>query len=302
MLQQILKDMYIDPDVLEALNEDQKKILFLKMRQEQVRRWKEREEKLDKEGASSVFFKPKPKKASTKNVSWLLGKDGDVHVCIIGELQNNTDHIFSGLGERKVVGTLNKRIQTDHQRSSLLNKKPTSETKTKENIPSAQEDGIQLQFKGILNHSNSDPQPFSLQEIPKEDHQLPSMQAQKEEDTETSVIDLNECGLLYRPHLRHSESQSIAMRLKPADTQEDRSDKSKEFQVVPVAKRSDPENGREESKPASNNSFTRGRVAELTKNFNGLHVPTGKNTLSRIKPPVPNKPAHLQLMSSSVFR
>lgn len=64
MLQQILKDMYIDPDVLEALNEDQKKTLFLKMRQEQVRRWTEREEKLEREGGDK---RTKPKKGNHAN-------------------------------------------------------------------------------------------------------------------------------------------------------------------------------------------------------------------------------------------
>ncbi|KFZ51209.1 SH2 domain-containing protein 4A [Podiceps cristatus] len=81
MLKQILSDMYIDPDLLAELSEEQKQILFFKMRQEQIRRWEEREAAVDK--ASSK--KPPPRKANGKSVTWKLGADNDVWVWVMGE-------------------------------------------------------------------------------------------------------------------------------------------------------------------------------------------------------------------------
>ncbi|XP_042181869.1 SH2 domain-containing protein 4A isoform X2 [Oncorhynchus tshawytscha] len=83
MLAQILQEMWVDPEVLEALSEDQKRILFLKMREEQVRRWKEREEKDERERRSREHARSK--KGHSKSVRWLLGRDGDVSVSVIGE-------------------------------------------------------------------------------------------------------------------------------------------------------------------------------------------------------------------------
>ncbi|XP_044226967.1 SH2 domain-containing protein 4A isoform X1 [Thunnus albacares] len=145
MLQQILKDMYIDPDVLDALNEDQKKTLFLKMRQEQVRRWKEREEKLDREGGDAECKRTKPKKANSKNVSWLLGRDGDVAVIVIGEVDElSSKFICSGLGEKKAPSLQN---NTYHQ-TILKSRKTTEPVRTeRENLPPKTQPGISLNLK-----------------------------------------------------------------------------------------------------------------------------------------------------------
>ncbi|KFO79340.1 SH2 domain-containing protein 4B, partial [Cuculus canorus] len=84
MLQQILRDMYIDPELLAELNEEQKQILFYKMREEQLRRWKEREEKARLEEAM-LRKTARRKQSNGKHVQWLRGKDGEVWVWVMGE-------------------------------------------------------------------------------------------------------------------------------------------------------------------------------------------------------------------------
>ncbi|KAM9795615.1 uncharacterized protein ACB057_010489 [Neosynchiropus ocellatus] len=92
MLAKILEEMWVEPAVLEALSEEQKRILFLKMREEQVRRWREREEREGPDVCS------RPKKAAGKHVSWLLGRDGDISVSVIGE---RDEPRASGLPQRR---------------------------------------------------------------------------------------------------------------------------------------------------------------------------------------------------------
>lgn len=55
-----------------------------------------------------VFFLS-PFVANSKSVSWLLGRDGDVQVIVIGEMDElkSSKIMYSGFGERKTASVLN---------------------------------------------------------------------------------------------------------------------------------------------------------------------------------------------------
>ncbi|XP_072280231.1 SH2 domain-containing protein 4B [Pyxicephalus adspersus] len=110
MLQQILRDMYIDPDLLAELNEEQKQILFYKMREEQIRRWNEWDKILDKE-ESKLKIKAKFQHNNSKHIKWLRGADGEVWVWIMGEAQG--DKLYEQIAEELMAERARQQAQRE---------------------------------------------------------------------------------------------------------------------------------------------------------------------------------------------
>ena len=86
MLQQILETMWVDPEILEELDEDQKQILFSKMRQEQLRKWRLREESFSHDEPDHLKMCQKTNsKSPKKSVRFLLNDEGEPLVVAIDD-------------------------------------------------------------------------------------------------------------------------------------------------------------------------------------------------------------------------
>lgn len=317
MLQQILKDMYIDPDVLDALNDEQKTTLFLKMREEQVRRWKEREEKLEREP-----LKPKPKTAHGKSVSWLLGRDGDVHVAVIGEVDElkSSKIIYSGFGERKTSSVLhNSHNHPGALKSNLTNRTSAEPVRSgRENLPPKGHSGVELNFKENIDkelRTLAPPQVPRDGEMPPSHLEYVSHQPQESRGDAESGQSQKDTAILSSiwPHLRscpltpsapsspaHTDTESRTTnqlpdtsRLRPQDTPKPQINRGKDFRVVAASKRMFSMDVGSEVKEES--CLGRGRVAQLMKTFSvSGESPSSQATPHANKPPIPDKPSHLR--------
>lgn len=75
--------MWVDPEILAGLDEEQKQTLFCKMREEQVRKWKIWDQQVGSEKL------PVKNRNIKKSVNFLQGSDGEPWVWVMGEHEND---------------------------------------------------------------------------------------------------------------------------------------------------------------------------------------------------------------------
>jgi len=81
ILRNIIQEMYVDPEILTELDDEQKQILFFKMREEQINRYWLFESEWEKKAPEQVA----KKNANGKRVQWLQDEHGEPWVWIMGE-------------------------------------------------------------------------------------------------------------------------------------------------------------------------------------------------------------------------
>lgn len=265
MLAKILEDMWVEPEVLEALSEDQKRILFLKMREEQVRRWREREEKEEREGRDKN--NTRPKKAYSKHVTWLLGRNGDVSVSVIGEVDEfRSSKLLQRLMNNRVCSDNMNGIQT----VDLLPGREAQQLSFKEDI--------QLSLTDVSDDPASPNDQSSEEDMDScstdEDLKDPA----KDSDSESGGSSDNHGDWvpLYRPHLS-SHGNQLLVKAQLSDTE---SASPQDREMVCSEKK---------------NSDHGGCVAQLRKAFS--YDPHSTRP-AYTKPLLPAKPAHLQKRST----
>ncbi|XP_051539530.1 SH2 domain-containing protein 4A-like [Myxocyprinus asiaticus] len=250
MLQQILTDMYIEPELLAELNEEQKQVLFFKMREEQIRRWREREMRLEKEETAHM----KHKKVSGKCVSWMKGLDDDVWVWVMGEHADD-----------KPYDEICDEIMTE--RAALQAKREAEQLRAKK------EAELEKRFSGVyLEQREQEVEQEKIRQAAAIEQRRAEEELMKREALERSKAEEE----LRR--LEQERKQQIYMRLKEVQTNKQTQEEEEEKQWQETLRKSKAADMRrrslvkqtiEDQRRRSVKALERGRVAAITKTFCG---------------------------------
>uniref|UniRef100_G3R2H8 SH2 domain-containing protein n=1 Tax=Gorilla gorilla gorilla TaxID=9595 RepID=G3R2H8_GORGO len=183
MLKQILSEMYIDPDLLAELSEEQKQILFFKMREEQIRRWKEREAAMERK--ESLPVKPRPKKGKLIHVSSVdVLVEQLLYPCLLPTTRMLSPSSSSRNIQQMLADSINRmKAYAFHQKKESMKKKQEEEInqieeeRTKQICKSWKEDS---EWQASLRKSKAaDEKRRSLAKQAREDYKRLSLGAQK---------------------------------------------------------------------------------------------------------------------------
>ncbi|XP_063311888.1 SH2 domain-containing protein 4A isoform X2 [Pelobates fuscus] len=259
MLKQILADMYIDPELLAELSEEQKQILYFKMREEQVRRWKEREAKLEQNEATNRNHTKK--KASKKSVNWQLGADEEVWVWIMGEHASDKsydvicDEIIAERARNQAEKEAEERRKTQEEELSRLSEALTLQTqsesvgkwrKSVENKKHAREEEARMAEEKRINEEN-EKKAMALKTQEKDNERL---------EERTQEIYMN-----------WKEAQEVKQKLEKEDPEWQAS--LRKSKAADERRRSMAKQARDDYKRLSMQAIERGSVAEKTRSFGG---------------------------------
>uniref|UniRef100_A0AAY5L264 SH2 domain containing 4A n=1 Tax=Esox lucius TaxID=8010 RepID=A0AAY5L264_ESOLU len=280
MLQQILTDMFIDPELLAELNEDQKQVLFIKMREEQVRRWKEREARLEKEGATQKTAKKDP----AKSVQWLTGLDKDVWVWVMGDHTNDKsyeqicDEIFA-------------------QRAAMQAQKEAEELRAKKEVELVKRFSCVLMDPELQLREEEERQERERQEVVKQEQARQAAaeeQSRLEEELKKKEEEERRKAEDEVRRLEQKRKQEIYMDLKEIKEERDDQhwqDSLRKSKAADLRRRSIAKQTREDHRRRSVKALEQGRVAAVARVFGGDDKPV----------PLP-KPRSLTVTSDTLKR
>uniref|UniRef100_A0A3B4BS33 SH2 domain-containing protein n=1 Tax=Pygocentrus nattereri TaxID=42514 RepID=A0A3B4BS33_PYGNA len=263
MMQQILQDMYIEPDLLEELNEEQKQILFYKIREEQVRRWNEREKE-----------KIKLLSGGRRGLRWLLGSDGEVWVWVMGEAPG--DKPYEEIAEELMEERARKQAQREAQE---LRRVKEAEIEKKFRDAMAKE---KARFVAEKWREETDDRKAAKQEEEEEDRIREELKKCEEEERQRGEEEIRQT--------EERRAKELYISLKQEEKRSERDDKEWQEQLR-RSKAADEEmkckarRARDEYKRQSLRAIEKGLVAGLSGLFQKTHL-NGPSTLFYSSSPV----------------